>query len=81
MDRCDIHGVRGEKPLYERLMALPGQAILTVVALPVLAPILVGRGVKRMAAAMRSRRAARANRARVETETAPGRVHARLVHV
>src|SRR4029078_1639146 len=60
MDRNAKFETRAQTPLYERLLALPGQAILTAVALPVLAPILVARGVKRMAAVGRARRVARA---------------------
>jgi hypothetical protein len=82
MDRCDIHGTRRETTFYERLLALPGQAILTAVALPVLAPILVARGVKRMAAVTRARRLARATlMAAAEEEVTRRRAHGHLVHV
>src|SRR5262249_22110278 len=75
----------GERPLYERLMALPGQAILTAVALPVLAPILVAKGVKRVATAAKARRRMRAHGAvarapAADTPTPAGHVHEGFVH-
>ena len=83
MDRFETHGIREERPLYERLLALPGQAILVTVALPVLAPVMLVRGVRRLAAVARARRAAR--EAAAPANAAAGRVAARrpaesLVH-
>src|SRR4029078_5063152 len=82
MDRNAKFETRAQTPLYERLLALPGQAILTAVALPVLAPILVARGGKRMAGGGRVRRVARATLlAAAEAEIARGRMPGGLVHV
>jgi hypothetical protein len=77
MDRFETHGAREERPLYERLLALPGQTILVVAGLPVLAPVLLVRGVRRLAAAARARREARA--AAAPAKAAAGRVDT-LVH-
>ena len=82
MDRNGKFETRAQTPLYERLLALPGQAILTAVALPVLAPILVARGVKRVAAAAKAKRVARATRsAAAAAEIVRGRVAGDFVHV
>jgi hypothetical protein len=60
MERFETHGIRERLPLHERLLALPGQAILATAALPVLAPILIVRGVRNLAAVVKARRAKRA---------------------
>jgi hypothetical protein len=84
MDRFENHGTREKTPLVERILAFPGQAILTTAALPVLAPILIARGVRRAAAAAKAVKVRRALRAEARAATRAQRAARRaraLVHV
>lgn len=63
MKRFEMHGTRAQTPLYEKILAFPGQAILATAAFPVLAPMLIARGVRRAAVAARAAKVRRAVRA------------------